>query len=316
MENVSADDLHKEISRLWEKVGVASFTPVDPLPSLSLSVATANDVAWETVSMLNSRYRRQEARANELLEAREKALCALKERQVLLETELGSLRQRARADDELVVAEVLDMGSRLDAAQKVLTDERAAHEAERRELQALVDAARESSEAVNARWRAEERRWETKEQQYLLDLQELQALAARRQESEDERVQAIEKISEVEGHCEELSRIWEEERRQWRELWDRERSAWEIQRLEISAREENLRKEREAWRADISAKDQVQVEFAEQLARNLRDTSANSEKLAVVMGRIAELEHKPSVRFGAGALSRGLARVHNFLTSW
>jgi len=334
VENVSPDDLHKEISRLWEKVGAASAAPAEPLPASSVSVATANEVAWETVAMLKSQFRRQEQRWQELLEAREQALRALKERQALLETELGSLRQKVRADDELVVAEVLDVGSRLEAAQKTLVDERAAHEAERRDLKALLDAARESSGAENARWRAEERRWEKKEQQYLLDIQELQALAARRQEesrraddavgrlsaslqeakvalektlaellrerqvrqeSEGERAKAVKKIAEVEGHFEELSRIWEEERGQWRELWDRERSAWETQRLEISSWEENLRKEREAWHADISAKDQAQVKFAEQLTRNLRDTSATSEKLAAVMGRIVELEHKPPV---------------------
>jgi len=334
VENVSPDDLHKEISRLWDKVGSASASPADPLPPPSVSVATANEVAWETVAMLKSQYRRQEQRANELLEAREQALRALKQRQAILETELGSLRQRLRADDELVVAEVLDVGARLEAAQKALADERAAHEAERRDLKALVDAARESAGAQNARWREEERRWEKKEQQYLLDLQELQALAARRQEdcrraddstrrlseslqeakgalektlaellrerrvrqeSEGERAKAVKKIAEVEAHFEELSRIWEGERGQWRELWDRERSAWETQRLEFSAWEENLRKEREAWHADISAKDQAQVKFTEQLTRNLRDTSATSEKLAAVMGRIAEIEGRPPV---------------------
>ena len=160
MENVSPDDLHKEISRLWDKVGSASASPADPLPPPSVSVATANEVAWETVAMLKSQYRRQEQRANELLEAREQALRALKQRQAILETELGSLRQRLRADDELVVAEVLDVGARLEAAQKALADERAAHEAERRDLKALVDAARESAGAQNARWREEERRWE------------------------------------------------------------------------------------------------------------------------------------------------------------
>ena len=333
MENLPPDDLQKEISRLWEKVGASSRAPTDPLPPPSVSVATANEVAWETVAMLKSQYRRQEARWHELLEAREQALRALKERQVLLETELVTLRQKVRAGDELVVAEVLDVGSRLEAAQKALADERAAHEAERRDLKALVDAARESAAAENARWREEDRRWEKKEQQYLLDLQELQALSARRQEdcrrsddaaarhsaglqeakgalektlaellrerrsrqeSEGERAKALKKIAEVEGHFEELSRIWEEERAQWRELWDRERSAWETQRLEFSAWEENLRKEREAWHADISAKDQAQVKFAEQLTRNLRDSSATSEKLASVMGRIAELEHKPA----------------------
>jgi hypothetical protein len=333
VENVSPDDLQKEISRLWEKVGSASSSPAEPPPSAAVSVAASSEVAWETVAMLKSQHRRQEARWQELLAAREAALNALKERGALMEAELASLRQRVRADDDLVVAQVMDVGSRLEAAQKALADERAAHEAERRDLKALLDAARESAAAEGARWREEERRWEKREQQYLLDLQELQALTARRQEdarrsddaarrlsdgmkeakgalektlaellrerrvrqeSEAERAKAVKKIAEVEGHFEELSRIWEEERAQWRELWDRERSAWETQRLEFSAWEENLRKEREAWHSDITAKDQAQVKFAEQLTRNLRDSSATSEKLVSVMGRIAQLESRPA----------------------
>ncbi|MCX5795730.1 MAG: hypothetical protein NTY77_09575 [Elusimicrobia bacterium] len=392
MEKASPDDLHKEISRLWEKVGAASAAPADPAPTPAASVATANEVAWETVAMLKSQYRRQEARWHELLEAREKALRALKERQALLETELGSLRQKVRADDELVVAEVLDVGSRLEAAQKALADERAAHEAERRDLKALVDAARESAGAEGARWREEQRRWEKKEQQYLLDLQELQAAAARRQEdsqraedaaarlstgleqtqaalektlaellrerhahqeSEGEQSQAVKRIAEVEGRCEDLSRVWEKERGQWRELWDQERSAretrrlelssweenlrkereaWEARRLELAAWEENLRKEREAWearrlelaardeslrqersaweeglrkereasRAEVSAKDQAPVKPAEQLARSLPEASAASQKLAAVMERVAELERKLPAPSGNG----------------
>jgi len=171
--------------------------------------------------MLKSQHRRQEARWRELMEAREQALSALKERQALLETELGVLRRRARADDELVVAEVFDAGSRLEAAQKAFAEERAAHEAEA------------------ARWREAERLWQKKEQQYLLDLRELQAPA--------------ETIAAVEGRLEQLARVWQE----------------------------SLRQEREAWRADVSAKDQAQVELA--------------EKLAAVMERVAELERRPAV---------------------
>ncbi|MBI5239334.1 MAG: hypothetical protein HY926_02595 [Elusimicrobia bacterium] len=332
MENVSPDDLQKEISRLWEKVGSVSSSPAAPPPS-AVSMASSSEVAWETVAMLKSQGRRQEARWQELLEAREAALSALKERGALMEAELASLRLKVRADDELVVAQVMDVGARLEAAQKALEDERSAHDAERRDLKTLVDAARQSAAAEGARWREDERRWEKREQQYLLDLQELQALSARRQEeakraddavrrhveglaeaknalektlaellrerrvrqeSESERAKAVAKIAEVEKHFEELSRIWEEERAQWRELWDRERSAWETQRLEFSAWEENLRKEREAWHADITSKDQAQVKFAEQLTKNLRDSSATSEKLAAVMGRMAQLETRPA----------------------
>jgi hypothetical protein len=284
--------------------------------------------------MLKFQHRRQEQRWAEVLEAREAALRALKERQARLEAELGSLRLKERSDDEHVMVEVLDVEARMEAAQKLLDTERAAQDQERRELQSLIDAARQASAAEVARWKEEERRWQKKEQQYLLDLQDLQSTAARRQEdtarsddqarrladslkeaksalektlaellrerrvrqeTEEERNKAIKKIGEVEQHFEELSRIWDEERGQWRELWDRERSAWETQRLEFAAWEENLRKEREAWHADMTSKDQAQVKFAEQLTRNLRDTTVTSEKLSAVMTKLSDLEQRPPV---------------------
>jgi hypothetical protein len=238
------DDLRQEISRLWEKVGAPSPAPADPLPPASVSTATANEAAWEAVAMLKSRHRRQQRRWHELLDAREQALRALKERQSLLETELDCLRRQARADDAFVVAEVFDAGSRLEAAQQAFGDERAAHD------------------AADARWREEQRRWKNMEQRYLLDLQQLQALASHRQDDcrraddaaaclaaglqeaqgalkriladllrerrsrqapEDERAKVVKEIAEVAGRLEELSRIWEGARGQRRELRDRER---------------------------------------------------------------------------------------------
>ncbi|MDD5656180.1 MAG: hypothetical protein PHF00_02885, partial [Elusimicrobia bacterium] len=348
VENLSPDELRKEISRLWEKVGTSATVPLEDVPPAGASpLAASGELAWETVAMLKSQYRRQERRWAEVLEAREAALRALKARQEALDAEAASLRSRLRTDDQRVMTEVLDAGARLEAAGQALEEERRARQDESRELKALLDAAREAAAAEGARWREEERRWQKKEQRYLLDLQELQALAGRRQEetaraddaagrlsgslqeaksalektlaellqerrvrqeTEAERAKAVQKISEVEKHFEELSRIWEEERSQWRELWDRERAAWEGQRLEFSAWEENLRKEREAWHSDISAKDQAQVKFAEQLTRNLRDTSATSEKLAAVMSRLADVERRPPVVVAREAPAPGRRR--------
>ncbi|MDD5630120.1 MAG: hypothetical protein PHU21_13715, partial [Elusimicrobia bacterium] len=287
MEKASPEELQKEISRLWEKVGAVSAAPADPAPTPAASAATANEVAWETVAMLKSQYRRQEARWRELLEAREQALAALKERQALLEKELGALRRRARAEDELVVAEVLDVGSRMEAAQKALAEERAAHEAELRDLHASLDAARASAAAAEARWKEEQGRWQQKERQYLLDLQERAApsagpsdetrrceeAAARlsagvakakealeqalaelqrerqaRQEAQGGQARTLAKIAEMEGRLEEFGRAWQEESGKWRELWDQARSAREEElRQARSAREEELRQARSAW---------------------------------------------------------------------
>jgi outer membrane protein assembly factor BamB len=103
-------------------------------------------------------------------------------------------------------------------------------------------------------------------------LSELLIERKERERAQAEREAALKKVDELRAHMDELSRIWEEERAQWRELWDRERSTWETQRGELAHWEENLRREREAWHAELQAKEKAHLEFSDDLTGKIRET--------------------------------------------
>ena len=328
----SSDDLEAEISRLWAKVASSPAAAPEAAPVAESS--NSSDMAWETVSLLKRQHTRQTRTWAEVLESKEQALKVYRERQAALEAELGGLRQKLRSGDDRVFAETLEVQGKMQDALKTLEAQRAQADEELRSMKSLLTAARDSAGAEHSRWRAEELRWEKKEQQYLLDMRELQALTERyqkdgskaedqaarlsdslreaknalektlaellrerriRSESEDERAKALKKVDEVEKHFAELSKIWEEERSQWRELWDRERSTWETQRAEFAAWEDNLRKEREAWHSEMASKDKDRLEYAEHMTRSLRESSETSSQLADVMKKLSGLEGRTAL---------------------
>ncbi len=268
MEKPISDDLGREISRLWEKVGpAAAATEPGPPP---VSLASFNDAAWEAVDLLKSRHQRQERRWAELLEARELALSALQERQALLEKELHGLRERAAGADERALADALDGSLRVQEVQEALAGERAARSAQRLEMQGLVDAAREAAAAEGARWRDEARHWEKAEQKCRLDLQQAQALAERREAEAQHAEEAVQRLSRsvqnsqaaLEGALAEVAR----ERRE-RQDGEAERArvtqsaaALEKRIAELAGIwEQRLEREREAWRAEMAAQEQVRA---------------------------------------------------------
>ncbi|MBI4377201.1 MAG: hypothetical protein HY549_12225 [Elusimicrobia bacterium] len=322
------EELSKEIGRLWSKLSSsASSQPELSEFSMPPSGPAGPELAWEAVSLIKRQHKHESRYWSELLEAKEKALRSSQERQALLEQEIRVLRERVRADEEKILSEGLDVQSRLETSFEALKAEREQHQQELRDIKAVLEQYRQRLAAESARWKEEQRQWEKREQQYLLDLHELQATASRHQEdsgrsadesrrlsdslkeaknalektlaellrerqirgdAEKERERALKKVEELEKHFHELSKIWEEERSQWRELWDRERSTWETQRTEFSSWEEKLRKEREAWHAELKAKEQDQLKFAEQMTHVLRESSETSTK-------VSELARKASV---------------------
>ena len=339
------DGLGKEIDRLWAKVASSSVSDLDaPLPPSSAGEASpSKQMAWETVSLLKRQHRSESQGWTELLEAKEQALRALKERSLRLAAENAALAQAARAAESQALESALGAKSQLEAALGGFDAEKSRREEETRSLRALLDQTRQRLAAEDARWKAEQRQWEKKEQQYLLDLRELQELSARYQEeagratgdtrrlndgmkeaknalektlaelirerqaraqSEQERETAMKKVGEVESHLQELSKLWEEERAQWRELWDRERSTWESQRAEFSSWESRLRSEREAWHAELESKEKDQLRFTEQMTSALRETGELSARVA------ASLKGAPAARRRvSGPLMAGLAAL-------
>lgn len=322
MADRTPEDLSREIERLWARVGPVSAEPSSAyeVPS-SLPAASSMGVeaAWETVSILKRQRRQSEAAWEQAMQARDEALRVLRARLESAETELARLRERAEGEDERIISEALDARGKVESAQKAVALAEQRHAEETRALEAAMQSLRERLAAESVRARAAEQRWQSREQQYLLDLKSLQDLAQRREkevsgaeasaaslreglaeakaalektlaelllerrESErtrGERDAAARKADELRAHVDELSRIWQEERGQWRELWDRERSTWESQRGELAQWEESLRREREAWHAELQVKEQAHVALTDDLAGKIRETSLTAERMS------------------------------------
>jgi hypothetical protein len=350
------DDLSREIDRLWARVGSASAEPSSASSISATASAGASigaEAAWETVGLLKRQARQREDSWRQTMEARDEALRTLRARLETAETELARLRLRSDGEDERAVVGALDAQQKIETAQKALALAEARHAEERRTLADAMQSLRERIAAETARARTAEQRWQAREQQYLIDIKELQGLVARRDQdagasdkeirardaglaeaknalqktlaelllerkererASGEREAALKKVDELRAHVDELSRIWEEERAQWRELWDRERSTWETQRGELAHWEENLRREREAWHAELQAKEKTHLELTEDLSGKIRETSLNAEKMSELITsfdqKSAEDLERASARAAEGTiLQAARARV-------
>jgi hypothetical protein len=360
--------LTREIDRLWARVGSLSADPWSPSspPAPPSGSALGAEAAWETVALLKRQQRQSESAWRQTLDARDESLRTLRSRLETAEAELLRLRARAEGEDERTLVEALDARQKIETAQKAVALAEQRHAEERRVLEETLQSLRERLAAETTRARAAEQRWQSREQQYLIDLKELQALAARREEeasrggknvralenglaeaknalektlgellierkeserARGEREAALKKVTELRAHVDELSKIWDEERAQWRELWDRERASWETKRVELAQWEENLRRERESWHADLKAKEQAHLALTEDLSGKIRETSLTAEKMSGLISTFdrrsadavaqeaqaraasvaSSLEFERNARERAARLRRGLA---------
>lgn len=356
MADFTPEDLSREIDRLWSRVGSVPLDPssVSSIPSSPAAGSSLGaEAAWETVALLKRQARQREESWRQTMEARDEALRVLRARLETAENELSGLRARAETEDERALTGALDAQHRIETSQKALALAEARHAEERRALEEAMQSLRERIAAETARARASEQRWQAREQQYLIDVKELQGLVARRdaeagasdkelrardaslaeaknalqktlaelllerkerERASGEREAALKKVDELRAHVDELSRIWEEERAQWRELWDRERSTWETQRGELAHWEENLRREREAWHAELQVKEKAHLELTEDLSGKIRETSQNAEKMSELISSFdkksaEELERASSASAEATILAASRARA-------
>ncbi|MBI4249597.1 MAG: hypothetical protein HY611_08850 [Elusimicrobia bacterium] len=114
-------------------------------------------------------------------------------------------------------------------------------------------------------------------------------LSERREKAsmDERREDGLRKVKELEDHLAVTKATWEEERRQWRELWDRERSSWELQRREFLLWEEKLRKEREAWHKDLRIQEAKELGFAAQMSQVLKDSAEWLAKMTLLLKHFA-----------------------------
>lgn len=330
MDAQSSDDIRRDIDRLWARLGPGADLTVPFTPPMT-PVAGA-EVAWETVSLLKRQQREREAAWGQAFEAKEQSQRLLRERLASLESDNADLRARLANSDGAILAELMDARSRLEGAAKALDLQSRNHDEEREALSQALAEARARFEQEAARVRESERKREAREAQHLLDLQEFQALADRRaedlskaessasalksslaeaknalektlaelllerrsrEETEEERARVHKRLEDMQSRFAELEKVWEEERGQWRELWDRERSSWETQRQELAQWEERLRRERESWHAELRAREASHLVFTDDLSARLRDTTRAAERMdEALLGLGARAESK------------------------
>ncbi|HAH06535.1 MAG TPA: hypothetical protein DCM05_08415 [Elusimicrobia bacterium] len=351
---MDSSELQKQLDGLWERVtngmpvqgppAEASFPfapqASSPAPLPSDPPSLTRDAQRETQELMRRRQEEQADELRRLVETKDASLRDLRARLDAGEKELALLRRRTQREDALVYQQVVETAARLEQAQGALQAQQSRFADEERALRGLLDQARGQLAAETGRWRSLERQWNEREQQYLLDMQELRSLAERcqqdsgrqedrarkaenglkeaktavektlaellqerhdRQNAEKQLSDALGKVHEGEERLQQLRNVWEEERKQWQELWDRERSTWEGQRQELAGWEERLRKERETWHAGLQQMESKETHYAERMADILRTSSEAGEKVAGFMRTLSE--RKPPAEAPAPAVA-------------
>jgi hypothetical protein len=322
---MNSDDLQKELDGLWSRV--TSGMPEAPgmsAPSLGMPASfeepsITSEVSMETFEWMKNRHRGRLDDFRRLVDAKELALRELRERLASSEQELTALRRRAQRDDSVVYQKTFDLSVQLEQAQKAFKAQEARFDEERSTLRAMAEQAHARLAAEAGRFRELERQFNEREQQYLLDLQELRSSTERaerscggqqeqsrkdaadlkqakgvvektlsellqerhdREAAETARAEAVKRLGEAEDRLQRMENVWQEERKQWQELWDRERSTWEAQRQEFTSWEERLRKERETWHTQLQDVESRETRYATQMAEALRKSSEAGERIA------------------------------------
>ena len=122
--DISPEELGREIERLWARVGAASSEPLGSvvLPPLNEPAFSMGQAAWETVALLKRQHRQQARRWAEIIEAKERALAAARERQARLELEVNALRQQAQTQEGVLLKEGFEIQARLEAVLAALRE--------------------------------------------------------------------------------------------------------------------------------------------------------------------------------------------------
>ncbi len=324
----------ENLEDLWRKAESSSSEFLIPLSGEAH--AFPSQVAWDALSLVRQKSRREAEELSELLSSRYKALEESRQREAILKGEIQNLKSELSGQEAAILSGGLEAEGKIEAALKSIEEERKSHAIEKEKLKSLLAQTRERLSEQQKIIERQEEMWQKKEEEYLQSLREMQALTGRTQkesstmsselskssqslreaktalektlaelleerhrlgEAEKDKAQALKKVSDLEKHLEELSKIWEQERAEWRELWDRERSAWQNQRAELSSWEENLRKERENWHADLEKKEAEHLRFTEAMNESVRESAEATAKLSSFMKRVSEKVEKPSLAF-------------------
>lgn len=292
------------------------------IPASSAGGPSSSSEMTQTLLFLKRQHEREAGRWEELVAAKDRALRELSGRLKAAEGELLDVTERSRHQESRLLDEVLKLSLKLEEFDRAAGGQREHWEREVQVLKGALGAARQALASELVRRRETEAEAAAKEGEDLAQIRELEASCARlaedsrtRQEktnellanlkeaesaiqktlvelleerrsrhaAEEERRKALEKVAEVESHFKELSKLWEEERSQWRELWDRERSTWETQRSEFAAWEGKLRGERETWQQEIRLQEGKVTRHLAQMGQALKYSTESSLRLGKLL---------------------------------
>lgn len=327
---MTPEDIQRELDRLWGKVtaGTPSPVPAAPAPpdpaqySLHEAPSIAREATMETLALVKRQHRAEVMRLAQLLELKERSLAEVGERLRQTGLELERVRRRLDGQEGAAMQQAMDLAAELEAAQKNRAAAEARMAEEEARLRAAAEEARRRAASEAARWHALESDWNSREQEYLLRLRELETrlektreaassaagaeqralselgeakkaveaslagLLQERREREDAegaREKALQRVKDVEERMRELQNLWTEERKQWQELWERERSGWEAKKQEMAAWEERVRQEKESFHQKFGELEERETRHAESMTEILRRSSEAGEKIGDFM---------------------------------
>ncbi|PCI40557.1 MAG: hypothetical protein COB53_00770 [Elusimicrobia bacterium] len=318
---------------LWQRVtsGPDSLPPAPPSVASSDFTFTdapsiTREASMEAMSFVKRQHRAEVMRLKQLIELKERSVRELKTRAEESEQETARMRANAQRQEEAVYQEILNVSAELDSSRKGLESQAQRHQEEQGVLRAIAENMRRQLASETTRWRETEHHWNEREQQYLLELKEMEVRAERlqqasaknegdagksraelaeaknaiektlaeliqerqdRDEAAKDRDKAVSRVKEVEEHVVELQNLWQEERTQWQELWDRERSTWENQKQQFRSWEERVQSQREDFHQNMEKLEERETKHAGAMSDVMRRSADAAEKMNTVMRQAA-----------------------------
>ena len=303
MEN---NEIDKQLGELWKKATGKEYAPE---PAVSSSRFTESHI--ETVQFLKNNFSKSESQWKRLLEVKEANIRDLSAQLDETRAHLGELKRHYQEAREKIINEELAVALNLEESGKILNAQKKNHAREAALLKEVLERTKIEMNGMNERLeilRAERDSWKKKftglavEQSNLKDaaaglehklggakeavektLSELLAERRARQDVEKKIKESEKKTAELESQLSNAKANWDAERKEWRELWDRERSVWETHRQEFAVWETRLRSEREAWSAKLKEEEGKGLDYAAGLANTLKESSQWSEKVTQIL---------------------------------
>lgn len=245
------EELNSALERLWAKVAEPKQPDsLPPLPGYDPEPASRG-AALEALALIKRQHREQQARWQRAIEIKDADVQALTEALRRAESELETLRARALGFESRLAEEIGTMAQKLEAAHGLLLEQERRSQIEEARLAEALESARAENlrlsanrAELQAELKREQERSAKSEKIYEQSSREMQAaqsasrearaaVAATLSELLDERQGrelAQERGDELQARLRDITerfsrmeKLWEEERRQWTELWNRER---------------------------------------------------------------------------------------------